>query len=77
MSTFKVQKVEFEPPISSDPVGQFAGWVCIACSTDRIWFAGCDEDSAHDAYLDLKQQVESVGGDIYPHTVQMFRVDPA
>lgn len=77
MSTFSVRKVEFEPPIKGELVKPFKGWVCIGHSERGFWFAGCDEDSARDAYADIENQSEEGDDSILPHTVQMFRVDPA
>ena len=75
MSTFKVQKVEFEPRIKGDLVEQFKGWVCVGyCTESCAWYSGCDSDSPTDAYNDANDF-----GDrrLHPATVQMFRVDPA
>lgn len=77
MYTFKVQKVEFEPPIKGEPVKPFAGWVCVGFSDRGFWFSGCDEDSAKDAYAEIEWQAKEADDSIHPHTVQMFRVDPA
>ena len=75
MSTFKVQKVEFEPPIKGGQVEPFDGWVCVGyCDEKGTWHSGCDVDSPDDAYHSATQ--EGVV-DLHPATVQMFRVDPA
>ncbi len=77
MSTFSVRRVEFEPPTKSEPVKPFKGWVCIGYSDRGFWYSGCDEDSAKDAYADIERQAEESNDEIQPHTVEMFRVDPA
>ena len=79
MSTFKVQKVEFEPPVKGDYVKPFSGYVCIAMTDNCVWFSGCDLDSAVDAFEKVERQAGAVdwAGSVKPHTVQMFRVDPA
>lgn len=75
MSTFKVQKVEFEPPIKGEPVKPFAGWVCIGyCGDNCAWYSGCDSDSPGDAYGEANDFGRR---SLMPHTVQMFRVEPA
>lgn len=75
MSTFKVTKVEFEPPIEGEPVKPFAGWVCIGYdSFIQEWYSGADPDSPEDAY---KNATRSGERELMPHTVQMFRVDLA
>ena len=78
MSTFKVQKVEFEPPIKGAQRSKpFTGWLCVALSDLGFWYAGADEDSANDAYSDVERQAEEGNDSVLIHTVQMFRVDPA
>ena len=51
MSTFKVQKVEFDVPVKGDLVKPFSGWVCIGYdSFIQEWYSGADPDSPEDAY---------------------------
>ena len=74
MSTFKVQRVEFEPPIKGELVKPFRGWVCVGfCENNGGWVCGIDTDTALDAY----DYMTAEGTSLLPHTVQMFRVDPA
>jgi hypothetical protein len=73
MSVFKVERVEFEPPVGSVQPKPFSGWICIGyCDANHDWFSGCDADSADDAYRELCEICDPMH-----HTVQMFRVDPA
>lgn len=74
MSTFNVQRVEFEPPVKGEPVKPFKGWLCVGfCERNGGWVVGVDTDTPTDAY----EYMTAEGTSILPHTVQMFRVDPA
>ena len=77
MYTFKVTKVEFEPPIKGEPVKPFAGWVCVGATAYGRWFCGCDTDSPADAYEILESAADDIDEPVHPATVQMFRVEPA